>query len=138
MFSRSTRIGIAALSALAEGSRTAADISRRRRITSAYLAKILTALSRHGLIRGTRGPGGGYRLARPPERISLLDIVSCFESVERAPLCPLGRTSPCSSRQPCALHGPFQKMWHAQTAFMADTTLAGFAIAAPAKLRVPR
>jgi Rrf2 family protein len=128
MLSRSTRIGIAALSALAEGSRTAAEISRRRRITPAYLAKVLTALARHGLIRGRRGPGGGYLLTRPPERISLLDIASCFESVERASMCPLGRKSPCSTRRPCALHGPFQEMWQAQTAFLAGTTLAGFAL----------
>src|SRR5512133_1173984 len=130
MLSRSTRIGIAALSALAEGCRTAAEISRRRRITPAYLAKVLTALARHGLIRGTRGPGGGYLLARPPERISLLEIASCFEPIERASMCPLGRKSPCSGRQPCVLHEPFQKMWQAQTAFMAETTLAGFELPA--------
>jgi Rrf2 family protein len=136
MFNRSARIGIAAMSALAEASLTAAEIARRRRISPAYLAKILTALARHGLIRGTRGPGGGYLLSRRPERIRLFDIVSCFESVERAPHCPLGRRSACAGKQPCALHEAFRKMWDARTAFLTETTLAGFAAPAPAKRRV--
>jgi Rrf2 family protein len=134
MFSRSARLGIAAMSALAEASMTAAQIARRRRISPAYLAKILTVLARHGLIRGARGPGGGFVLARPPAEISLLEIVSCFEHIERAPHCPLGRKSPCAGKQPCGLHEPFRKLWEARTAFLAETTLAGFA-AAPDKRR---
>jgi Rrf2 family protein len=129
MFSRSARIGIAAISALAETSMTAAQIARRRRISPAYLAKILTALARHGLIHGARGPGGGFTLARPPEEISLLDIVSCFEQIDRVPHCPLGRKSPCAGKQPCALHEPFRKLWETRSAFLAKTTLAGFAAA---------
>jgi Rrf2 family iron-sulfur cluster assembly transcriptional regulator len=127
MFSRSARIGIAAMSALAEASMTSAQIARRRRIAPAYLAKILTALARRGLIRGARGPGGGFVLARPPAQVSLLDIVSCFEPVARAPVCPLGRKAPCAGKQPCALHEPFAKLWEARAAFLAETTLAGFA-----------
>jgi Rrf2 family protein len=128
MFSRSARIGIAAMSALAEASLTSAQIARRRRIPPAYLAKILTALGRHGLIRGARGPGGGFLLARPPAEISLFDIVACFEPVERAPVCPLGRKTPCAGKQPCALHEPFRQLWEARAAFLAETTLAGFAV----------
>jgi Rrf2 family iron-sulfur cluster assembly transcriptional regulator len=127
MFNRSARLGIAAMTALAEGNLTAAEIARKRRISPPYLAKILTTLSRRGLIRGARGPGGGYLLARPAERITLLDIVACFEPVERVPSCPLGRGVPCAGPDHCALHEPFQKVWHARAAFLAETTLAGFA-----------
>jgi Rrf2 family protein len=127
MLSRSSRIGIAAMSALAGASLTAAQIAQRRRISPAYLAKILGVLARHGLLRGARGPGGGYQLARPPERISLHDIVACFEPVAHAPQCPLGRSRPCAGKRPCALHAPFQRIWAAHAAFLAETTLAGFA-----------
>jgi Rrf2 family iron-sulfur cluster assembly transcriptional regulator len=126
MFNRSAKIGIAAMTALAEGSLTAAQIARRRRISPPYLAKILTTLARRGLIRGARGPGGGYLLARPAETITLLDIVSCFEHIERTPTCPLGRNAPCAGHDRCALHDPFQKVWHARGTFLAETTLAGF------------
>lgn len=138
MFSRSARLGIAAMSALAEAGSTAAQIARRRRISPAYLAKVLTALARHGLIRSARGPGGGFVLARPPDEISLYDIVSCFEPIASAPHCPLGRRSPCAGRQPCALHEPFRKLWEVRSAFLAETTLAGFAAAAPDKRRAAR
>jgi Rrf2 family protein len=135
VLSRSSRIGIAALAALAESSLTAAQIARKRRIPPPYLAKVLTALARHGLIRSARGRGGGYLLARPPARISLLDVVACFEDVERVPHCPLGRHAPCSGKQPCALHEPFQQVWQAHAAFLRETTLAGFAAAPPPKPR---
>ena len=129
MLGRSSRIGIAAMAALAEASLTAAEIARRRRIAPPYLAKILTALARHGLIRSARGRGGGYLLARAPERIALRDVVACFESVERVPHCPLGRSAPCSGKKPCALHEPFRRVWEARAAFLRETTLAGFAVA---------
>jgi Rrf2 family protein len=127
MLGRSARIAIAAMSALAETSMTAAQIARRRRISPAYLAKVLTALARRGLLRGARGPGGGYLLSRPPAQISLSEIVGVFEPVQRAPHCPLGRETPCAGTKPCPLHEPFRKVWAARAAFLSETTLAGFA-----------
>ena len=119
------------MTALAETSSTAAQIARKRRISPPYLAKVLLTLSRHGLIRGARGPGGGYLLARAPARITLLDIVSCFERVESIPRCPLGRNSPCAGKKPCALHDQYQRLWDARASFLAESTLASFAAAAP-------
>ncbi|MGA9656583.1 MAG: Rrf2 family transcriptional regulator [Polyangia bacterium] len=132
MLNRATRIGIAAMSALAEShgtdvpALTASQIARRRSIPQPFLAKVLTSLSRHELIRGTRGPGGGYVLARLAAEISLHDIATCFERLESTPLCPLGNRKACVARSPCPLHVPFQKVWEAQAAFLAETTLAGF------------
>jgi hypothetical protein len=45
---------------------------------------------------------------------------------QSTPLCPLGNRKACVARSPCPLHVPFQKMWEAQAAFLAETTLAGF------------
>ena len=47
--------------------------------------------------------------------------------LESTPLCPLGNRKACVARSPCPLHVPFQKVWEAQAAFLAETTLAGFA-----------
>jgi Rrf2 family transcriptional regulator, iron-sulfur cluster assembly transcription factor len=133
LLNRSTRIGIAAMSALAEASATDApalttvEIARRRHIPQPYLAKVLTVLSRNDLIRGARGPGGGYVLARPAEGISLHDIASCFEHMDQVPHCPLGRHKPCPTSEHCPLHEPFLKLWRAQVDFLTSTTLKGFA-----------
>jgi Rrf2 family protein len=61
---------------------TAVNISRGCRFPPRFLYRILRRLVDAGLLRGTSGPGGGYALAKPPQRITLLDIV---EGVEAAP-----------------------------------------------------
>jgi Rrf2 family protein len=53
----------------------------------AYLNKQLQALARAGILRSTPGPRGGFRLARPPERISLLDIVTAVDGPDEAFQC---------------------------------------------------
>jgi Rrf2 family protein len=45
-----------------------------------FLLQILRSLVTHGLLRSTRGVDGGYCLARPPEQISLKDIVESFDN----------------------------------------------------------
>lgn len=52
-----------------------AEIAGSREISRTLIAKILAILSRAGLVAGTPGPSGGYRLARPAAEISLLDVV---------------------------------------------------------------
>jgi Rrf2 family protein len=53
----------------------------------AYLNKQLQALSKAGIVTSTPGPRGGFRLARPPEDISLLDVVTAIEGPEEAFRC---------------------------------------------------
>ncbi|MDM0112031.1 Rrf2 family transcriptional regulator [Variovorax sp. J22R133] len=59
-----------------------AGISRRRHMSMSYLEQMFTDLRRHGLVQSTRGPGGGYKVARPLEAISVADIVSAVDSAE--------------------------------------------------------
>jgi len=54
-------------------------IGDRQRIPTRYLEQIFQRLRRARLVEGKRGPGGGYRLARPPAAISLCDIVEAIE-----------------------------------------------------------
>lgn len=56
-----------------------ADIAGRQAIPEAYLEQLLTVLRKGGLIRSTRGPHGGHELARPPDQISLADVVAALE-----------------------------------------------------------
>ena len=52
-------------------------------VPAAYLAKHLQSLSRAGIVEAEAGPRGGYRLARPPAEVTLLDVVEAVEG--RAP-----------------------------------------------------
>lgn len=54
-------------------------IGQRQRIPARYLEQIFQRLRRADLVRGKRGPGGGYVLARPAAAISLRDIVEAVE-----------------------------------------------------------
>jgi Rrf2 family iron-sulfur cluster assembly transcriptional regulator len=55
------------------------DIALRTALPQPYLEQILLALKGAGLVRSKRGVGGGYVLARPPEEISLAQIVSAVD-----------------------------------------------------------
>jgi Rrf2 family protein len=48
-------------------------------VPSAYLAKIMTQLEKAGLVTASEGKGGGYRLARPPEDITFLEVADAVE-----------------------------------------------------------
>lgn len=72
---------------------TLAEISACQAISLSYLEQLFSKLRRHDLVRGMRGPGGGYRLARPPERITVADIILAVdESVD---------VTQCHGRQNC-------------------------------------
>jgi len=68
-----------ALNANSEQPVTALTIASKRNIPGKYLVHILIQLKRAGIVRSVRGAQGGYVLCRPPENISLLDIVEAIE-----------------------------------------------------------
>ncbi len=55
------------------------EIARRQRIPEEYLGQIMVLLKRANLVHGTRGPGGGYQLARPPESINMREVLQVLE-----------------------------------------------------------
>lgn len=57
-------------------------ISTRQSVSPSYLDLLFGRLRRKGLVTGTRGPGGGYTLARDTRDISLADIVGAVEEVD--------------------------------------------------------
>jgi len=54
---------------------TLADISEKQSISLSYLEQLFSALRAKGLVRGVRGPGGGYYLGRDAAEISVADII---------------------------------------------------------------
>ena len=57
---------------------TLADISKNQDISISYLEQIFAKLRRTGLVTAARGPGGGYKLSRPAEAITLAEIMDTF------------------------------------------------------------
>ncbi|MBI2955032.1 MAG: Rrf2 family transcriptional regulator [Chloroflexi bacterium] len=55
------------------------DIAARQSIPEPYLDQLLTTLRRAGLIRSVRGPQGGHYLARPPESITVGEVITALE-----------------------------------------------------------
>ena len=55
------------------------EICQEQKLPRQYMLKIFSALSRAGFVRGNRGRGGGYALARDPGEISILDIIEAVE-----------------------------------------------------------
>ena len=55
------------------------EIAQSQNISVKYLEQIITSLGRHGLVSSVRGAQGGYTLSRPPQEISVRDILSATE-----------------------------------------------------------
>ena len=58
---------------------TLGDISRRQDISLPYLEQLFVKLRRAELVTSVRGPGGGYRLARPTSEIRVVDVLSAVD-----------------------------------------------------------
>lgn len=128
---KTAQTAISAMSALAErydvGKTvlSSLDIAKDRGLPQPLVAKLLTTLSTGGLVEGTRGPGGGYWLAKAPSRIVLADIVALFEKENEGMMCPFGPDW-CGKGEPCPLHDNIAAMNQQWDDFMQNTTLAVF------------
>ncbi|MGX9142740.1 RrF2 family transcriptional regulator [Mesorhizobium sp. 128a] len=67
-----------------------------------YLSKALQSLSQAGLVHSTLGPSGGYRLARPPAKMTFLDIVEAVEGKAQTFICAnIRANNPCRPKGHC-------------------------------------
>jgi len=81
----------------------ATEIARSLSIPANYLAKILHSLARAGVLASERGRNGGFRLARRPSEIRLIDVVEGFDDMGKQRRCLLGRGA-CSEVDGCRVH----------------------------------
>lgn len=104
---------------------SSADVGKARNIPKALAAKLLSEVASAGILRGTTGPGGGYRLAKPPGEIFLMDVVELFERRSEEAPCPFG-PGWCGKGEPCPLHDSFQKLEAKVLKFLQGTSFAVF------------
>lgn len=105
------------------GRLSAARIATEMRIPHRFVAHVLADLGRAGLVIGSPGRNGGYRLAIPAAGIDLLRIVDAAEPRHTAPRCVL-RGIPCDTDGRCAVHGAFDGATAALRTELARTSLA--------------
>lgn len=96
MLSRRADYGVRAMMDLASRSAqeriVVAEIAKRQDIPPSFLAKIIPLLARAGLVRTWLGAAGGITLARPPEQISLLQIIEAIDGPLALNLCSIDPT----------------------------------------------
>jgi Rrf2 family protein len=98
-------------------------VSASMAIPERFLPRVMVDLVSAGLVVGRRGRTGGYRLARPPDEITLLDIIAAAEPEPDLRVCIL-RGGPCSIDGRCAVHDAFSGARHAMLERLGATSLA--------------
>ena len=85
-----------------QGPVTLAGIGVRQRISLSYLEQLFGKLRRQALVESVRGPGGGYRLGRPTEKISIADIILAVDEPRETTLCRCMEN--CQEDKRCMTH----------------------------------
>ena len=93
-------------------------IAEKHDISHRFLVQILLQLKGGGLVESTRGAAGGYLLGRPPDRITIADVVNVIDPPEP------GRGDAASSPLARAIHGIWAQIQTAQRRILETTTLA--------------
>lgn len=64
-------------------------IAAETAVPPSYLSKVLQALARTEILSSRRGVGGGFQLTRPPEELTVLEVVNAVDPIRRISTCPL-------------------------------------------------
>ncbi len=107
-----------------------AEIAGRQQLSLSYLEQLFGKLRRSGLVASARGPGGGYRLARTSDHITIADIVGAVDEPIHATRCHDG-SGGCMAAPAAGTHGErcqTHDLWHELgrqiSFFLAGVTLA--------------
>lgn len=105
-----------------QGPVTLADISVNQGISLSYLEQLFAALRGKQLVRGVRGPGGGYFLARPSDDITIADIICAVDEWVEFTRC--GGHENCHDGQRCMTHVLWNELSEEIFDFLSGISLA--------------
>jgi Rrf2 family transcriptional regulator, iron-sulfur cluster assembly transcription factor len=105
-----------------KGPVTLAGISERQKISLSYLEQLFGKLRRRALVVSVRGPGGGYNLARPAERVTVADIMCAVEEPIDSTAC--GGRENCHDSHRCLTHELWEDLNATVHGFLRSVTLA--------------
>ncbi len=106
---------------------SARDLAEVSRLPLPMVGKILTELSRVGILSSSRGTKGGYRLARSPEEISVELIIRALEGPIAIMQCLGPLASKCEHEPTCVARGPWERINAAINAALANVSLQDIA-----------
>lgn len=122
--------GLRAMVALAnayhkEGALSLAAIAHQEGLSLSYLEQLMATLRRAGLVQAVRGAAGGYRLARPPDQITVGQVLRPLESLSLTE-CSDPQAGPdcCQRRAVCTARLVWQRVGRQITDTLDSTTLA--------------
>ncbi|MFZ5724194.1 MAG: Fe-S cluster assembly transcriptional regulator IscR [Pseudomonadota bacterium] len=98
-----------------------ADISERQAISISYLEQLFARLRKGGLVVSVRGPGGGYRLARPADEVYVASIIDAVDEQIDATRC--GGEGSCQDGEMCLTHYLWQDLSTRIHSFLAGISL---------------
>ena len=109
----------------AHGPVTLAGISQRQKISLSYLEQLFGKLRRFNIVESTRGPGGGYTLARPATEVSVADIIVAVDEPLDATQC--GGKGNCHSEEEghgrCMTHDLWSNLNLKMVEYLSSVTL---------------
>jgi Rrf2 family iron-sulfur cluster assembly transcriptional regulator len=105
-----------------EGPVTLAEISETQGISLSYLEQLFAALRSKQLVKGVRGPGGGYYLGREADEISIADIICAVDEWVEFTRC--GGNRDCQDGKRCLTHNLWDDLSNEIFSFLQSITLA--------------
>ncbi len=101
---------------------TLADISVNQGISLSYLEQLFAALRAKQLVRGIRGPGGGYYLGKPAAEITIADVICAVDEWVEFTRC--GGRENCRGGERCLTHSLWDQLSDEIFTFLSEISLA--------------
>jgi len=125
MFSQTAEYALRAVVSLADSGDEPLTTHQIAEITQApldYLSKVMQSLGRAGLVESQRGKNGGFRLARPANRLTILNVLNAVDPLPRIHSCPLHLKG--HGRQLCPLHRRLDEAFSSVEKAFAETVIS--------------
>jgi len=119
-----------------KGAVTLADISVNQGISLSYLEQLFAALRNKELVRGVRGPGGGYYLTRSADEITVADIICAVDEWVEFTRC--GGRENCHGGNRCLTHSLWDELSEEIFNFLKGITLADLVERGQARLEAAK
>lgn len=100
-----------------------AEIAGRQEISQEYLEQIFGKLRKAQLVESARGPGGGYRLARPASGIPIAEIIMAADEPLRVTRCEGDAVEGCVKGEQCCAHDLWSSLGRQMMYFLGSITL---------------
>lgn len=104
------------------------EIAEEKKLSLKYISKIISLLKRAGLVESREGRDGGYRLKKPPEKITIMQILEALEGPLIPVRCCANKKNKCGSESFCNVKHTWQAAKILLMQFLSTKTLADITV----------